>query len=176
MHPYLNGATEPLRNGGNYQTRFRRERRLHHGVPIYGEALRRCRCRLLMCYSLGLAQHTTGNMNQSEDHRSKRCTKVRSTTGAIAAQYINGVSSYSPGSNMNRRATAPLFGEQRMNHSEKSIEAEQRLKDLKIDLPAPPKPLGAYVESVQSGELLFLSGTLPIEDGTSRFYGRIGDD
>jgi enamine deaminase RidA (YjgF/YER057c/UK114 family) len=77
---------------------------------------------------------------------------------------------------MNRRATAPLFGEQRMNHSEKSLEAEQRLKDLKIDLPAPPKPLGAYVESVQSGELLFLSGTLPIADGVSRFYGRIGDN
>jgi enamine deaminase RidA (YjgF/YER057c/UK114 family) len=63
-----------------------------------------------------------------------------------------------------------------MNCAEKSIDAEQRLKDLQIDLPVPPKPLGAYVESVRSGELLFLSGTLPIENGDSRFCGRIGDN
>jgi enamine deaminase RidA (YjgF/YER057c/UK114 family) len=63
-----------------------------------------------------------------------------------------------------------------MNHSEKSIDAEQRLMNLQIELPMPPKPLGAYVESVQSGKLLFLSGTLPIENGVSQYYGRIGDN
>ena len=41
--------------------------------------------------------------------------------------------------------------------------AEQRLKELGIELPVPPAPLGAYVEAVQSGNLLFLSGTLPVE-------------
>ena len=34
-----------------------------------------------------------------------------------------------------------------------------------IELPPPPKPLGAYVEAVQAGTLLFLSGTLPLEGG-----------
>jgi enamine deaminase RidA (YjgF/YER057c/UK114 family) len=63
-----------------------------------------------------------------------------------------------------------------MSNSTQSVHAEQRLKDLQIDLPPPPKPLGAYVESVQTGTLLFLSGTLPIEDGVSRFHGRIGDN
>jgi len=36
--------------------------------------------------------------------------------------------------------------------------AEQRLKELGIQLPAPPEPFGTYVEAVQSGNLLFLSG------------------
>lgn len=52
--------------------------------------------------------------------------------------------------------------------------AEQRLKDLGINLPLPPTPLGAYVEGVQAGNLLFLSGTLPVEGGAPKFLGRIG--
>ena len=41
--------------------------------------------------------------------------------------------------------------------------AEQRLKELGVTLPAPPEPFGAYVEAVQTGNLLFLSGMLPTE-------------
>jgi enamine deaminase RidA (YjgF/YER057c/UK114 family) len=52
--------------------------------------------------------------------------------------------------------------------------AERRLNDLGIVLPRPPAPLGAYVEAVQSGNLLFLSGTLPVEGGAPKFLGRIG--
>jgi enamine deaminase RidA (YjgF/YER057c/UK114 family) len=52
--------------------------------------------------------------------------------------------------------------------------AEQRLSDLGIDLPHPPAPLGAYVEAVKTGSLLFLSGTLPLEAGTPKFVGRVG--
>jgi enamine deaminase RidA (YjgF/YER057c/UK114 family) len=54
--------------------------------------------------------------------------------------------------------------------------AEQRLQDLGIDLPHPPSPLGAYVEAVQTGNLLFLSGTLPLEGGVPTFLGRIGGE
>jgi enamine deaminase RidA (YjgF/YER057c/UK114 family) len=54
--------------------------------------------------------------------------------------------------------------------------AEQRLRDLGIDLSHPPRPLGAYVEAVQTGSLLFLSGTLPFEGGTPKFVGRIGGE
>jgi len=35
-------------------------------------------------------------------------------------------------------------------------------------------PLGAYVEAVQSGSLLFLSGMLPIKDGKPQYIGRLG--
>src|SRR6202042_3039718 len=54
--------------------------------------------------------------------------------------------------------------------------SEQRLQDLGINLPRPPSPLGAYVEAVQTGNLLFLSGTLPIEGGVPKFLGRIGSE
>src|SRR6267143_3163381 len=52
--------------------------------------------------------------------------------------------------------------------------AEQRLKELGIKLPAPPEPFGAYVEAVQSGNLLFLSGMLPTEGRVAKFIGRVG--
>ena len=54
--------------------------------------------------------------------------------------------------------------------------AEQRLKELGIRLPAPPEPFGTYVEAVQTGNLLFLSGMLPTEGGVAKFIGRVGAD
>jgi enamine deaminase RidA (YjgF/YER057c/UK114 family) len=55
-----------------------------------------------------------------------------------------------------------------------SASAEQRLKDLGIELPAPPEPFGTYVEAVQTGNLLFLTGMLPTEGRAAKFAGRIG--
>jgi enamine deaminase RidA (YjgF/YER057c/UK114 family) len=59
---------------------------------------------------------------------------------------------------------------------ENTTDPEQRLKELGINLPRAPKPLGAYVETVQTGSLLFLSGTLPVEAGKPQYVGRIGND
>jgi len=63
-----------------------------------------------------------------------------------------------------------------MSTNTTNASAEQRLKDLGINLPRPPTPLGAYVEAVKSGSLLFLSGTLPVEEGVPKFLGRIGGE
>jgi enamine deaminase RidA (YjgF/YER057c/UK114 family) len=52
--------------------------------------------------------------------------------------------------------------------------AEQRLNELDITLPAPPEPFGTYVEAVQTGNLLFLTGMLPTEGRAAKFVGRIG--
>jgi enamine deaminase RidA (YjgF/YER057c/UK114 family) len=52
--------------------------------------------------------------------------------------------------------------------------AEQRLKELGIDLPAPPEPFGTYAEAVQTGSLLFLTGMLPTEGRSTKFVGRVG--
>jgi enamine deaminase RidA (YjgF/YER057c/UK114 family) len=52
--------------------------------------------------------------------------------------------------------------------------AEQRLKELGMELPAPPEPFGAYVEAVETGNLLFLSGMLPTEGRAAKFTGRVG--
>ena len=52
--------------------------------------------------------------------------------------------------------------------------AEQRLKELGIELPMPPTPFGTYVEAVQTGNLLFLTGMLPTEGREAKFIGRVG--
>src|SRR5882757_7448183 len=52
--------------------------------------------------------------------------------------------------------------------------AEQRLQELGIKLPAPPQPFGTYVEAVQTGNLLFLTGMLPTEGHAAKFIGRVG--
>src|SRR5712671_2408234 len=54
--------------------------------------------------------------------------------------------------------------------------AEDRLAQLGIVLPAPPTPLGAYVESSDAGNLLFLSGTLPIVNRKLAISGRLGEN
>ena len=51
---------------------------------------------------------------------------------------------------------------------------EQRLRELGIKLPAPPEPFGTYVEAVQTGNLLFLSGMLPTEGHQAKVVGRVG--
>ena len=52
--------------------------------------------------------------------------------------------------------------------------AERRLKELSINLPAPPELFGTYVEAVQTGNLLFLTGMLPTEGRAAKFIGRVG--
>jgi hypothetical protein len=49
--------------------------------------------------------------------------------------------------------------------------AEQRLKELGIKLSSPPEPFGTYVEAVQTGNLLFLSGMLPTEGREAKSSG-----
>lgn len=50
-----------------------------------------------------------------------------------------------------------------------------RLESLGHRLPAAPPPVGAYVNCVRTGNLLFLSGGLPI-DGDLKYLGKIPTD
>jgi enamine deaminase RidA (YjgF/YER057c/UK114 family) len=59
--------------------------------------------------------------------------------------------------------------------SEKSS-AERRLRELGIQLPAAPAPFGSYFETVQTGNLLFLSGMLPVGDHKPKYIGRLGKE
>jgi enamine deaminase RidA (YjgF/YER057c/UK114 family) len=52
--------------------------------------------------------------------------------------------------------------------------AEQRLTALGLQLPPPPTPFGTYAEAVRTGNLLFLSGMVPIGEMKARFTGRYG--
>ncbi|GCE06932.1 RidA family protein [Dictyobacter aurantiacus] len=52
----------------------------------------------------------------------------------------------------------------------------ERLDALGIQLPAPPTPLGNYVETSLVGTLLITSGILPFVDGKLMYTGRLGND
>ena len=54
--------------------------------------------------------------------------------------------------------------------------AERRLQELGIELPAAPTPFGSYVETVQSGNLLFFSGMLPVVDHKPKYVGHLGKE
>lgn len=53
---------------------------------------------------------------------------------------------------------------------------EQKLQELQLELPQPPKPLATYVPAVLAGNFLFLSGVLPMRDGQLVFSGKLGRD
>jgi enamine deaminase RidA (YjgF/YER057c/UK114 family) len=53
---------------------------------------------------------------------------------------------------------------------------ERKLKELHLELPPPPHPLATYVPAVRAGDLLFLSGVLPMRDGQLAFSGKLGRD
>ncbi len=52
---------------------------------------------------------------------------------------------------------------------------EDKLKELAIALAEAPKPLGSYVPCVQAGNLLFLSGALPLKEGKLIKTGKLGE-
>lgn len=53
---------------------------------------------------------------------------------------------------------------------------EERLQELGITLPTPPKPVAAYVPAVRAGDLVFISGQGPTRDGKPVWTGRVGAD
>ena len=53
---------------------------------------------------------------------------------------------------------------------------EDKLKELKIMLPNAPDPVGAYVAYKKVGNLLFISGQLPISPDGKLIKGKIGKD
>ena len=52
---------------------------------------------------------------------------------------------------------------------------EEKLRELGVTLPAPPKPVANYVPAVRVGDLLFLSGVLPSRDGQLIVTGKLGE-
>ena len=52
----------------------------------------------------------------------------------------------------------------------------EKIKEQKIDLPNAPDPVGAYVAYKISGNLLFISGQLPIGKDGKMIKGKIGKD
>ena len=53
---------------------------------------------------------------------------------------------------------------------------EETIKSLEITLPNPPTPAGSYIPAVKTGNLLFISGQIPMENGKVLFTGKVTDD
>ena len=53
---------------------------------------------------------------------------------------------------------------------------EERLQELGVSLPAPAVPVAAYVPCVRTGNLVYVSGQVPLVDGKPSHLGQLGDD
>jgi enamine deaminase RidA (YjgF/YER057c/UK114 family) len=51
-----------------------------------------------------------------------------------------------------------------------------KLQALGIDLPAAPRAVANYLPAVQAGDLVIVSGQLPLKDGQLTCTGKLGDD
>ncbi|MFB5632204.1 MAG: RidA family protein [Nitrosopumilus sp.] len=54
--------------------------------------------------------------------------------------------------------------------------SEEKLKELGIELPEAPVPAGNYIPAVKTGNLLFISGQIPLENGKVAYTGKVSDD
>ena len=53
---------------------------------------------------------------------------------------------------------------------------EKKLKELGIELPESPTPIGSYIPALRTGNLVFLSGILPLRQGKLIKQGKVGKD
>ena len=53
--------------------------------------------------------------------------------------------------------------------------SEEKLKELGIILPEAPIPAGNYIPAVKTGNLLFISGQIPLENGKVAYTGKVSD-
>ena len=53
---------------------------------------------------------------------------------------------------------------------------EEKIKPLEITLPNPPIPAGSYIPAIKTGNLLFISGQIPMENGKVLFTGKVTDE
>jgi enamine deaminase RidA (YjgF/YER057c/UK114 family) len=51
---------------------------------------------------------------------------------------------------------------------------EDKIQELGLELPEAPKPVATYVPAVRAGNLLFLSGVLPMRNGQLAYAGKLG--
>lgn len=58
-------------------------------------------------------------------------------------------------------------------HGTKDIMIDEKLVSLNITLPTPPKPAGSYIPVVKTGNLVFVSGQIPMKDGQVQFKGQV---
>ncbi len=53
---------------------------------------------------------------------------------------------------------------------------EEKIKTIGIKIPIPPNPAGSYIPIVKSGNLMYVSGQIPMIDGKVAFTGKVSDE
>jgi enamine deaminase RidA (YjgF/YER057c/UK114 family) len=56
------------------------------------------------------------------------------------------------------------------------MDYEKKIQSLGLTLPPPPKPVATYLPAVRSGNLLFLSGMIPMVEGKMAVVGKLGKE
>jgi enamine deaminase RidA (YjgF/YER057c/UK114 family) len=56
------------------------------------------------------------------------------------------------------------------------VTVEQRLVELGLELPAPPKPVASYVPVAIHGDVAFVAGQVAMQEGKPLATGRVGED
>ena len=56
------------------------------------------------------------------------------------------------------------------------MNVEKRIEELGIDLPEMAAPAAMYVPVKQTGNLVFVSGQIPVKDGVMQYSGKAGKD
>jgi enamine deaminase RidA (YjgF/YER057c/UK114 family) len=51
---------------------------------------------------------------------------------------------------------------------------EERLEEMGLKLPEAPKPVAAYIPTKRVGDLVFVSGQLPLREGKLAYTGKVG--
>lgn len=56
------------------------------------------------------------------------------------------------------------------------MKIEERIKELGIELPVAAAPAAMYIPTKQAGNLLFVSGQIPVKDGVMQYTGKVGEE
>ena len=56
------------------------------------------------------------------------------------------------------------------------MSVDKRLAELGIEVPTPVAPVANYVPFVKTGNLVSISGQIPMKDGKLAYEGKVGDD
>lgn len=56
------------------------------------------------------------------------------------------------------------------------MKPSEKLVELKIELPTPPAPVGSYVPGLRTGDLVLVSGQIPLVNGKMTAVGKVGAD
>ena len=103
----------------------------------------------------------------TETRRSFLRNKCLATAGAAGSAILAMVTGRSPVAQASETAGV---------ETTQSTSPERRLRELGIELPPPPRPVGVYVPAVRTGNILFTAGHTPRGPDGSPLLGKVGAD